>query len=283
MEIGIFTKTFVRPTLEEVLDALQQHGFTSVQFNMESAGGLPMPDCLELDLCDRIRGEMAARGMAMAAVSGTFNIIHPDTRERERGFQRLRQLAAACDRLGTSLITFSTGTRNPEYMWGHHPENASSGAWADMLDSMGEAVQIAAQHDVTLVFEPEVSNVVDSAQKARSLLNEMKSPHLKVVIDGANLFHAGELPRMREILDEAFDLLGADIALAHAKDLVQDGDAGNQAAGTGVLDYDHYVALLRAAGFDGTLILHSLEEEQVRQSLAFLQAKLAKNTQGEKR
>lgn len=283
MEIGIFTKTFVRPTLEEVLDALRQHGFKSVQFNMESAGGLPMPDCLELDLCDLIRGEMAARGMAMAAVSGTFNIIHPDPQERDRGFQRLRQLAAACARLGTSLITFSTGTRNSEYMWGHHPENASSGAWADMLDSMGEAVQIAAQHDVTLVFEPEVSNVVDSAQKARSLLDEIQSPHLKVVIDGANLFHAGELPRMREILDEAFDLLGADIALAHAKDLVQDGDAGNQAAGTGVLDYDHYVGLLRAAGFDGTLILHSLEEEQVRQSLAFLQAKLAKNTQGEKR
>jgi sugar phosphate isomerase/epimerase len=30
------------------------------------------------------------------------------------------------------------------------------------------------------------------------------------------------------------------------------------AAGTGLLDYDHYLALLRQAGYDGPLILHSL-------------------------
>ena len=40
-------------------------------------------------------------------------------------------------------------------------------------------------------------NVVDSAQKARRLLDEVSADHLQVVIDGANLFHAGELPRMR--------------------------------------------------------------------------------------
>ena len=70
---------------------------------------------------------------------------------------------------------------------------------------MGEAVEIAEAQGVTLVFEPEVNNVVDSAQKARRLLDEVRSKHLQVVIDGANLFHAGQLPRMREVLDEAFD------------------------------------------------------------------------------
>ena len=88
---------------------------------------------------------------------------------------------------------------------------------------MEEAVENA-----TLVFEPEVNNVVDSAQKARRLLDEVRSEHLQVVIDGANLFHAGQLPRMREVLDEAFDLLGDSIRLAHAKDLERDGDAGTK-------------------------------------------------------
>ena len=84
--------------------------------------------------------------------------------------------------------------------------------------------------DVILAFEPEVNNIVDSARKARRLLDEIASPHLKVVIDGANLFHVGELPRMREILDEAFQVRGDDIRLAHGKDLERDGDAGHQAA-----------------------------------------------------
>ena len=50
------------------------------------------------------------------------------------------------------------------------------------------------------------NTVVDTAAKARALLDHFHSPYLKVVIDGANLFHTGELPRMREILDEAFQL-----------------------------------------------------------------------------
>jgi sugar phosphate isomerase/epimerase len=50
------------------------------------------------------------------------------------------------------------------------------------------------------------------------LLDEIDSPWLKVVIDPANLLRAGDFPRVEEILDEAFDWLGQDIVLAHAKD-----------------------------------------------------------------
>ena len=140
--------------------------------------------------------------------------------------------------------------------------------------AMEEAVLVAEARGATLVFEPEVNNVVDSAEKARQLLDEVPSEHLQVVIDGANLFHEGELPQMQEILNEAFDLLGDDIRLAHAKDLEKDGDAGHQAAGTGLLNYDHYLALLQQIGFDGALILHSLEESQVESSVAFIRERI---------
>ena len=77
-----------------------------------------------------------------------------------------------------------------------------------------------------------------------------------------------------ESLDEACDLLGADIALAHAKDLSHDGDAGHEAAGTGVLDYDYYLAGLRRCGYDGALVTHSLSEAQVPACVEFLRTKL---------
>ena len=274
MRIGGFTRIFDRPSLEEVLDAAAGHGLEALQLNLESAGLPPMPDRLDPDLCRRVRDEVESRGLTLAAVSGTFNIIHPDLEERARNFRGLRALAAACPALGAPLITFSTGTRNADYMWASHPDNGSPEAWAEMLDSMAEAVEIAAEHEVPLVFEPEVSNVVDSAPKARRLLDHFGSPFLKVVIDGANLFGAGDLPRMAEVLDEAFDLLGPDIEMAHAKDLVRDGEAGHVAAGTGLLDYERYLRRLRESGFDGALILHSLDEEQVPASLRFLRRTL---------
>jgi sugar phosphate isomerase/epimerase len=93
-------------------------------------------------------------------------------------------------------------------------------------------------------------------------------------MDGANLYHRGELPRMREILSDAFALLGPDIALAHAKDLDRDGEAGHLAAGTGLLDYDHYISLLRVSGYRGSLVLHGLTEAQAPGCLSFLRGKL---------
>jgi sugar phosphate isomerase/epimerase len=77
-------------------------------------------------------------------------------------------------------------------------------------------------------------------------------------MDPANLFHAGELPRMKEILDEACTLLGKDIVPCHAMDLDHDGEAGHKPAGHGVLDYDRYMSLLRKYQFKGPILLHGL-------------------------
>ena len=91
---------------------------------------------------------------------------------------------------------------------------------------MREAVKIADRHEVTLAFEPEINNVVSSTMRARRLLDEIGSPWLKVVIDPANLVHAGEMGQFVEILDEAFDWLGSGYcpcARERARDLASDG------------------------------------------------------------
>ena len=75
---------------------------------------------------------------------------------------------------------------------------------------------------------------------------------------------------MREMLDEAFELVGADIVLGHAKDLDHDGEAGHLAAGAGVLDYRYYLALMQNSGFDGAIILHALTPAEARARLDFV-------------
>ena len=231
MQIGTMSGTFARATLEEALDAVADHGMNCVQFNLSSAGVTEMPTHINSELCDKIREAMSARHITMTALGGTYNMIHPDGQRRDDGLRKLRVLASACERLGTSVITLCTGSRDPDNMWRRHPDNDTPEAWADLTVSMRQAIQVAEEHQVTLAFEPEVANVVDSAIKARRIIDEIGSPYLKVVMDGANIFHAGELPRMREILDEAFALLGEHIAFAHAKDLDRDGEAGHLAAG----------------------------------------------------
>ncbi|MBA3975928.1 MAG: sugar phosphate isomerase/epimerase [Candidatus Solibacter sp.] len=274
--IGILVATTYRTgTLEERLDAAKAHGMACVQLSMACAGLPDMPDSIPAGLPEKFGRETSARGMELACLTGTFNMCHPDPEQRRTGLGRLRLLAGACAPMGTRMIHICTGTRNTQSMWRHHADNTTPEAWRDMAACIREATEIARQAGVVLAFEPEVNNIVDSALKARRLMDEIGSPHLKVTMDPANIFHTGQLPRMKEILDEAFEVLGKDIVVAHAKDLDRDGDAGHLAAGHGLLDYDRYLSLLRAHRFTGPLLLHGLTVEQVPGCMAFLRAKLA--------
>ncbi len=274
MAIGIFARTFERATVEEVLDAVQSHGITQIQFDTACVGLPEMPDHVDEATMGRVHAAAAQRGIKLAALSGMFNMIHPDLAQRKAGLQRLDVLISAARPLGTDVVTLCTGTRDPHNMWRRHPANDDPDAWRDLCASMRAAVRMAEAHDVTLAFEPEVANVIDSAQKARRLLDEIGSPYLKVVFDGANIFHKGELAQMHDMLTQAIELLDGDIILAHAKDLDRDGEAGHLAAGHGMLDYRHYLGLLKQAGFTGPILLHGLSEDQVDGCVRFVRESL---------
>ena len=277
MEIGIFATTFLKPNdaapdVEGVLDQIAALGVRAVSYDALCLGLPSMPDAIDPEQVARVRDGLAIRGLWMPSLSATFNMAHPNPAQRETGLRHLGVLAASAHAFGTDLLTLCTGTRRTESMWRFHPENASEEAWADMRATMEHAIAIAEKYDLRLGIEPEVANVVASPRAARRLLDEMASPRLTIVMDGANIFPAGTLPRQREILDEAFDLLGNDIGMAHAKDLTRDGAAGNAAAGTGLLDYAHYIHLLRQSGFDGAVVLHGLSAAQAAGCVAFLRS-----------
>jgi sugar phosphate isomerase/epimerase len=274
MRLGIFAKTFVRPNLADTLDAVAAYGFDCVQFNFACAGLPGLPERIDPRVVSAAACELKRRHLAVAAVSGTFNMIDPDPARRREGLRRLEGIAASCAGLGAPLVSLCTGTRDPQDMWRAHPHNDSAAAWQDLQASMREALKIADWHDVCLGVEPETANVVNSARKARRLLDEMGSPRLKIIMDAANLFRPGQGARMAEMLQEAFALLGRDIALAHAKDFRDGADFAHVAAGRGLLDWPLLLRLLRAAGFDGPLLLHGLAEEEVKTSAAFLRQEL---------
>ena len=133
---------------------------------------------------------------------------------------------------------------------------------------MAKAIAIAERHNVFLGIEPELANVINSAVKARRLIDEMGSDRLVVVLDPANLFEAEPLEIQRRIVSHAIDLLADRIVMGHAKDRLADGHFAT--AGTGVLDYPHYLKALRAIGFDGDLVTHGLAAAEAPAVARFL-------------
>jgi sugar phosphate isomerase/epimerase len=270
---GIFARTFVRPTLEAALDAVAATGVRDVQFNLALLGGASLPEEITAETAAAVRTAFEQRGLTMAAVSGTYNMAHPDPALRDRGRRALAALIGRARELGTGVVTVCTGTRDAEEMWRAHPANGSAEAWRDMLASMTAAAEAADAAGVTIGVEPEHANVVRDARAGRRLLDELRSPHVGIVVDAANLVEPGRTGGQERILREAFALLGDDVVLAHAKDVREDGTV--VAAGSGTVDYGLYVELLRSARYDGALVLHGLAEDDVPATVAFVRSRLA--------
>jgi sugar phosphate isomerase/epimerase len=142
MDVGIFAKIFKRATLEETLDAVCAHGLRAVQFNMACAGVPTLPEHTDHALIARIQQAMDARGLEMVAISGTYNMIHPDVAQRAEGLRRLGELLQACHALNTPIVSVCTGTRDATNMWRKHPANDTPQAWHDLLAVMRNAAEM---------------------------------------------------------------------------------------------------------------------------------------------
>ena len=82
MRLGIFAKTFVRPSLAGTLDAIADCGLDCVQFNFACAGLAGLPEKIDPGVVSAAACELKRRNLTVAAVSGTFNMIDPDLARR---------------------------------------------------------------------------------------------------------------------------------------------------------------------------------------------------------
>ena len=260
MQLGIFAKTFPGTTAQSVLQAAADAGYSCVQFNMTCVGLPSMPLTIEPEKIAEINDGTAMTGVSIAALSGTYNMAHPDPIIRRDGLTRLKTVIAAAAQLSIPIVTLCTGSRHPHNQWRYHPDNGSEDAWRDMLAEMALAVRLAEDAGIRLGIEPELGNVVYSASRAAELLRTLKTQALTVVLDPSNLFELPLPNAGRDVIADAIDRLAGHIGMAHAKDRSETGDF--VAVRKGVIDFPDFIHRLKQTGFDEALVTHGLEASE---------------------
>jgi sugar phosphate isomerase/epimerase len=274
IKLGIFAKTFAGTNPLPVLASARAAGYRAVQYSMACSGLGSLPLAIGEKDAEAVREASEKTGVAIAAVSATYNMIHPDLAERENGRKSFEAIAAAAQRMGTRLLTLCSGSCDAHDQWRTHPDNSSAAAWEQMCREFRLLLPIAETHDIVLGIEPELANVVSSAERARDLLDAFGGDdRIRIVFDPANLFAVATVEEQRLLMANALSLLGDSIALAHAKDRL--GDGRFAPAGAGVLDYRHYLSALRRSGFNGTLVAHGVLAEDPAGIAQFLTRELA--------
>ena len=271
LPIGSFARTFTGVTIDAVFAAATRSGIRDLQLNLSIAGLETVPAQVPDEIVKLILASSMLHKASMRALSGTCNISHPDSEVRSEYVRRLGVLAAICATLGIPVLTLSTGTRDTDDLWRAHPDNQTREAHRDLRLSLRAALQLTADTAVTLAFEPEAANVIQTADQALDLLDELADPRLAVVFDLANLVGHAPAEAHDEILHHAAMRLGGRIALVHAKDIAANHEV--VPPGRGIIDFTQYLhTLLHVADFTGPVIMHGLTAPDVPAALAHLRA-----------
>ena len=264
MKTGAFSPEIPAGSAAELFRKAKGYGFDLMQFDYASVDKEEMPAIIPDSLNKEIAEEAARNGIEIVAVNGTFNMAHPDHAVRQDGVVRFEKIAASCKTLGCKLVTICTGSRNRESMWFPHPGNDTQEAWKDMAATAEQLVVIADKYNIDLGIETEASNVVNTPLKAKKLIEDLKSPRLKIILDAANLFREGMAKRenVQRVIAEAFELLSPWIVLAHGKDVKEGEGIDFTGAGKGIVDFDFFLKELEKIGYKGGMILHGIKEEK---------------------
>ncbi len=276
MRTGICTTDFEHKNIplrnaEDLFAKIHDYGFETVQLALSSFaetdfvpnGQIEIPPDIPYEIiliADRVTYRYH---LPLRVMNGTFNMAHPDKEVREEGLRRFEQIVYAAYALACPYVSLCSGTRNREHLWSWSPENDTEEAWQDMYDTISRAVEMAEKRGIILAIESEASNIIDTPENARRIMDEIGSSHLKMILDCANLFHPGTAhsENVKPTIAHAVEVYGKDIVIAHGKDIREGDGIDFCGTGLGIVDFGYTAKLLRDIGYTGDMFLHGIYDE----------------------
>jgi sugar phosphate isomerase/epimerase len=235
------------------------------------------------------REQAAAEGLQIPMLCASPDFTHPDPEFRRQQIEKQKRWIELCAELGGQYCRVLSGQRRPEV-----PRDEGLGYAADCIKA---CLPCAEQHGVTLILEnhykdnywthPEFAQKIDDFC---DLVDLVQSPNFGVNYDPSNAILAGDDPLelLRRVKHRVVTMHASDRFLAEGTldDLRREEDTAGYARrlrhgviGKGLNDYDAIFRELTSVGFDGWI---SIEDgvngiEELRESVAFLRAKISKH------
>jgi sugar phosphate isomerase/epimerase len=217
--------------------------------------------------CQAIAETYRAAGIHIHSIGVYTNLIHPDAAERTANLAYFKAMMEIGRRMGVRVFVTEAGHyQDPRAAEPPVPLHFQDAVWPQALLTFRELARVANGFDATVLLEPFYRGFLASAKRTRMFLQEVNSPHIRALLDPANLIEVNDL-------DEMFQQLGPWIDCLHAKDRKLHTDAG-VAAGAGELDYPRLVALTARNTPRAPLVLEYVGAHDYRKALAHLRAAL---------
>ena len=172
--------------------------------------------------------------------------------------------------LGCGVVGTETGAVNEAYRY--EEANHSEEALQIFIKNVREVVEYAEKMGVILAIEPVYKHIVYNNQRARQVLDAVASPNLQIIFDPVNQISLENYTRQEEIVQSAFELLGKEIVVIHAKDFVIEGEnIQSVAAGKGLFQYQPLMKQIKEKKPFIHVTLEDTTPENVQEAKGYLE------------
>lgn len=246
MQFGIRLHDAVKAPLEERLKAVKEQGFACAHLalskviseNSVADSALTPGYAMYLKrLFDRYELDVAVLGCYL-------NLANPDPEKLKAIQNKYMANIRFAAHLGAGVVGTETGAPNLEYKF-------EEACWSEeslqiFINNLRPVVRYAEQMGVLMAIEPVVRHIVCNPVRARRVLDEINSPNLRIILDPVNLLEIYNYEKQDEILDEAVELLGKDVAVLHVKDFViRDGKLVSVPVGQGMCHWERVIPYMK--------------------------------------
>lgn len=242
MQIGLRLHDSEKIEINNRLDVVKSQGFDCVHLALSKIEGLSSDvEALTPGYAMYLKHMFDNAGLDIAVLGNYLNLAHPDLDTLKTIQHKYVAHLRFASHLGCSVVGTETGAPNPTYSY---DKEVCHSQWAldIFIENLKPVIEAAEKFGVILAIEPVYKHIVWNPERARIVLDKINSPNLQIIFDPVNLLHPDNLDRRDEVIREAIELLGPDIAIIHLKDYVMDnGQMNCLGCGFGEMDYERIV------------------------------------------
>ncbi|MEI7730066.1 MAG: sugar phosphate isomerase/epimerase [Verrucomicrobiota bacterium] len=276
LKVGIATLGFNNYTNAALAKELSASGFKLIQLflvqtdsNFWKYNQRSDVSSLTPARCKEIADVYRDAGITIHSLGVYANLIHPDPAERKANLDYFAAMMDVGGHMGVNTFISEAGhfrdPKEPEPRIAHHFQDE---VWTYMLETGKQLAALAEKRDAKILLEGFYRGFLASAKRLRLFLEEIHSPHLRALLDPANLIEVNDL-------DEMFQQLAPHIDCLHAKDRKYHVERGVP-AGQGSLDYEKLVRLAATHTPHAPLVLEYVGPKDYQAALAHLRAAMQK-------
>jgi sugar phosphate isomerase/epimerase len=246
MQFGIRLHDAKQAPLEERLNIVKGQGFecAHVALSKVISDNSVENSALTPGYAMYLKKLFAKNELDIAVLGCYLNLATPDASELKATQDKYMANIRFAAHLGAGVVGTETGAPNVEYKF----EEAcwSEEALETFITNFRPVVKYAEQMGVLIAIEPVVRHIVCNPVRARRVLDEINSPNLRIILDPVNLLEIYNYEKQDEIIDQALELLGKDIAVLHVKDfIIKDKELISVPVGQGQCHWDRIIPYMK--------------------------------------